>query len=37
MFIEKVTYRAPYGLQLQGGNTDEIVQVMAQMGAGGIT
>ena len=36
MFIEKVTYRAPYGLQLQGGNTDEIIQVMAQQGLGGM-
>lgn len=35
MFIEKVTYRAPYGLQLQGGKTDEIIQVMAQFGMGG--
>ena len=37
MFVEKVTYRAPFGLQLQGGNTDEINQLLAQMGAGGMS
>jgi len=35
MFIEKVAYRAPFGLQLTGGTTDEINQVMAQLGLGG--
>jgi len=34
MFVEKVTYRAPFGLQLQGGNTDEIYQVLARYGMG---
>lgn len=35
VFVEKVTYRAPFGLQLAGGNTDEIYQVIAAMGMGG--
>lgn len=37
MFVEKVTYRAPFGLQLAGGNTDEINQLLAQSGMGGIS
>jgi len=35
MFIERVTYRAPDGLQLEGGTTDEINQLLAQWGIGG--
>ncbi len=35
MFVERLSYRAPFGLQLQGGNRDEIVQVLAQFGMGG--
>ena len=35
MFIEKVTYRAPFGLQLAGGNTDDIDQILVQYGLGG--
>lgn len=36
MFIEKVTYRAPFGLQLQGGKSDTISQMLAQYGMGGM-
>jgi len=36
MFIEKVTYTAPYGLRLYGGNTDEINQLLGKFGLKGI-
>jgi hypothetical protein len=35
MFIERVTYRSPDGLQLAGGTTDDINQILAQFGMGG--
>lgn len=36
MFIESVTYTAPYGLQLSGGKIDTISQRLARLGVGGI-
>lgn len=34
MFIESVTYTAPWGLQMKGGKTDTFAQKMAQAGLG---
>jgi hypothetical protein len=34
MFIESVTYTAPWGLQLRGGKTDTFAQKLAQTGLG---
>ncbi len=36
MFIERAIYTAPYGLQLEGGPTDRIPQLIAGMGLSGI-
>ena len=36
MFLEKVSYRAPFGLQVAGGNTDEINQLLAKYGLEGM-
>ena len=36
MFIETVNYVAPWGLSLQGGDTDTISQKLAKMGLSGI-
>ncbi len=36
MFLERVIYTAPYGLQLQGGPTDRMPQVIAGLGLSGI-
>ena len=35
MFVEQVTYTAPYDLKLQGGQTDRLTQLMAQSGLSG--
>jgi len=37
MFIEQVTYTAPFDVALAGGKTDRIDQVMAQLGLAGET
>jgi len=36
MFIESMTYSAPYGLQLSGVKVGTLNQVMAQLGLGGV-
>lgn len=36
MFIETVTYTAPWGLNLKGGDTDKLPQKLAKMGLAGI-
>lgn len=36
IFIESVTYSAPYGLTIQGGKTDSIKQKLAKLGLAGI-
>ncbi len=35
MFIETVQYRAPNQLQLMGGKTDRLPQMLARLGLGG--
>ncbi len=35
MFVEGVTYRAPYGLELRGGDVDRLSQILGQMGLAG--
>lgn len=36
MFIESVTYTAPYGISISGGKTDTLTQQLAKLGLGGI-
>ena len=36
MFIESVTFTAPWGLSLQGGDTDKLSQKLAKMGLAGV-
>ena len=36
LFIEQVTFTAPWTLALQGGRADRTSQMLAQMGLGGI-
>lgn len=36
IFIESVTYTMPWGLSIQGGNTDKLGQKLAKLGLGGI-
>lgn len=37
MFIEQVTYEAPYGVTMVGGKTDKLGQKLAQLGLGSIS
>lgn len=36
IFIESVTYTAPWGISIQGGKTDRLSQKLARLGLGGI-
>ena len=36
LFIESVTYTAPWGLQVSGGKTDKLAQRLAQLGLSGV-
>ena len=36
MFIESVAYTQPFGLELQGGSTDTLKQMLGQMGLAGV-
>lgn len=36
MFIESVTYTQPFGLELQGGSTDTLKQLLGQLGLSGV-
>lgn len=37
IFIESVTYTAPYGLSIQGGTTDKLPQKLAKFGLAGVS
>ena len=36
MFIESITYTAPYGVSINGGKTDTLTQKLAKLGLGGL-